>query len=105
MTIAIEIVLAAAAATAITEIVLDLGRIHRRAEREKHRSNGTGPYEPTHDIPRDVDMTLAIADHLRLRYAPIIGIGLAVNKAWRDLGLAAAAATARALQPRPEEIH
>lgn len=104
--IAIEVGLAALAAYAFVEgIWLDIRRERDRAWRERHRLAGSGPYEPTHDIPRDVDLPLAIADHLRLRYAPLVGIGIAVNRAWREVGLAAAAALARALQPRPEEIH
>lgn len=63
-----EIGLAAAIATTLTTTVrYDL----RRWRRDRHRRRGTGPYAPTHDLPRDVDLVLAIADHLRLKYRPL----------------------------------
>lgn len=102
MDILIETAIAAAVATIVTELVVDLGRIRRTAAREEHRANGTGPYAPTHDLPRDVDLALEIADHLRLKYREVVELGTAINRAWREAGLRAATLLASALQPREE---
>lgn len=101
--IAIEVGLAALAAYAFVEgIWLDIRRERDRAWRERHRLAGSGPYEPTHDIPRDVDLAVAIADHLRLVYRPLVEAAQrarlidAINHAFR-ISLRAAAILARAL--------
>jgi hypothetical protein len=75
---------AIAVAAVAAAFALDAWQLrHRRRARARQRAVGAGPYKPTHDFPRDVDLALAIADHLRLKFGPIVRLGLAINEAMR----------------------
>lgn len=97
------VIATAIAVVSITAALALDGRQRRRrlAARQEMREAGSGPYGPLHEVPRNVDLAIAIAEHLRLKYRPIIYAWQAVDDALR-VSLRAATLLAREIPTRTE---
>jgi hypothetical protein len=85
--------------------IVTLGWFELRARRRRRRDAARAATRDA-GIPRDVDLALAIADHLRLKYRPLFtrnrALLEATNEAMR-VSLRAAAAIAKLLNYPPTE--